>query len=99
MRSFAWGDQLEERRLLDELSDSDSEPRRVLPLEPVLPAAVEAPVEADPAEEPYPLVPMPEDELPDCPDWSSPVNMLFSFSRQDWNSLPNFCCRSDRQRR
>ena len=53
-----------------------------------------APVEAEPAEEPYPLLPLPSpdrleaDWLPDSP---SPVNMLFSFSRQDWNSFPNFC--------
>ena len=46
------GGQLEERRLPDEDSDSDSLPRRVLPLEPVLPAAVLAPVEPEPAEEP-----------------------------------------------
>ena len=88
------GGQLEERRLLDEDSDSDSLPRRVLPLEPALPAPVLAPVEAEPAEEPYPLLPLPSPErleadwLPDSP---SPVNMLFSFSRQDWNSFPNFC--------
>lgn len=51
-RSWSLGGQLEERRLLDEDSDSDSLPRRVLPLEPVLPAAVLAPVEAEPADEP-----------------------------------------------
>ena len=41
------GGQLEERRLLVEVSDSDSVPRRV-PAEPLLPAAVLAPVEAEP---------------------------------------------------
>ena len=85
------GGQLEERRLLDEDSDSDSVPRRVLPLERELPAAVLASVEAEPAEDPLLPPASPERLEPDwLPDSPSPVNMLFSFSRQDWNSLPNF---------